>query len=201
MKRGRAYERFVRPLLFALDPETAHHFALRVLRAGGTRLPLRQFQPKPKPTTVFGITFPNPVGLAAGFDKSGVALPAWAALGFGFAEIGTVTAKPQPGNPRPRIFRFPQQEALINRLGFNNDGAEVVAKDCSGCAIPDVGREFPSASTSENRKQRHWKLRLKIISFRFENLLRLPTTSRSTSARPTRRDFARSKKKRRCRIC
>ena len=97
MKRGRAYERFVRPLLFALDPETAHHFALRVLRAGGTHLPLRQFQPKPKPTTVFGITFPNPVGLAAGFDKNGVALPAWAALGFGFVEIGTVTAKAATG--------------------------------------------------------------------------------------------------------
>jgi len=128
MKRSRAYERFVRPLLFALDPETAHHFALRILRAGGTHLPLSQFQPKPKPTTVFGVTFPNPVGLAAGFDKSGVALPAWAALGFGFAEIGTVTAKPQPGNPRPRIFRFRQQEALINRLGFNNDGAEMVAQ-------------------------------------------------------------------------
>jgi len=67
------------------------------------------------------------VGLAAGFDKNGVALPAWAALGFGFAEIGTVTAKPQPGNPKPRIFRYPEQEALINRLGFNNDGAEAVA--------------------------------------------------------------------------
>ena len=128
MKRARAYERFVRPLLFALDPETAHHFALRVLRSGGTHLPLSQFQPKPKPTTAFGITFPNPVGLAAGFDKSGVALPAWDALGFGFAEIGTVTAKPQPGNPKPRIFRFPEQEALINRLGFNNDGAEMVAQ-------------------------------------------------------------------------
>lgn len=128
MKRGRAYERFVRPLLFAVDPETAHHFALRVLRAGATHLPLSHLQPKPKPTTVFRITFPNPVGLAAGFDKSGVALPAWAALGFGFAEIGTVTAKSQPGNPRPRIFRFPEQEALINRLGFNNDGAEVIAE-------------------------------------------------------------------------
>ena len=88
---------------------------------------LRQFQPKPKPTQYLASRFPNPVGLAAGFDKSGVALPAWAALGFGFAEIGTVTAKAQPGNPRPRIFRFPEQEALINRLGFNNDGAEVVA--------------------------------------------------------------------------
>ena len=89
---------------------------------------LALFDQSPKPTNVFGITFPNPVGLAAGFDKNGVALRAWAALGFGFVEIGTVTAQPQPGNPRPRIFRFPEQAALINRLGFNNDGADIVAE-------------------------------------------------------------------------
>ena len=131
MKDGGAYERLVRPLLFSLDPETAHHLTLRILRIAA-RLPvalraLHRFQPPAKPKTLFGLTFPNPIGLAAGFDKNGVALPAWAALGFGFIEIGTVTAKAQPGNPRPRIFRYPEQEALINRLGFNNDGAEVVA--------------------------------------------------------------------------
>jgi dihydroorotate dehydrogenase len=130
MKNG--YERFVRPLLFSLDPETAHHLAIGVLRRAShvdlALCALRTFQPTPKPRTVFGLTFPNPVGLAAGFDKNGVALPAWAALGFGFAEIGTVTAKAQPGNPRPRIFRFPNEQALINRLGFNNDGADVVAE-------------------------------------------------------------------------
>lgn len=127
-----AYERFVRPLLFSLHPETAHHFAIGTLRhASHVDLALRTlriFQPPPKPKTVFGLTFPNPIGLAAGFDKSGVALPAWEALGFGFIEIGTVTAKAQPGNPRPRIFRYPEQQALINRLGFNNDGADVVAE-------------------------------------------------------------------------
>jgi len=122
---------FVRPALFSLPPETAHHLVLGSLRAA-SRFPfalraLHSFRPRAKPRTIFGINFPNPVGLAAGFDKNGVALPAWAALGFGFAEIGTVTAKAQPGNPKPRIFRYPQQEALINRLGFNNDGAEVVA--------------------------------------------------------------------------
>jgi dihydroorotate dehydrogenase len=85
------------------------------------------FKPPSKPKTVFGLTFPNPIGLAAGFDKNGVAIPAWAALGFGFVEIGTVTAKAQPGNPKPRIFRYPEQGALINRLGFNNDGADVVS--------------------------------------------------------------------------
>ncbi len=129
MKRAGAYERFVRPWLFALDPETAHHLALKFLRNAGN-LPwlFGGFRPPPKITNVFGITFPNPVGLAAGFDKNGVALRAWAALGFGFVEIGTVTAKPQPGNPRPRIFRFPEESALINRLGFNNDGADVVSE-------------------------------------------------------------------------
>ena len=127
-----AYERFVRPLLFSLDPETAHHLAIGLLRRASqvalALKALRVFQPPPKPKTVFGLTFPNPIGLAAGFDKDGVALPAWEALGFGFIEIGTITAKAQPGNPRPRIFRFPEQQALINRLGFNNDGADVVAE-------------------------------------------------------------------------
>lgn len=77
--------------------------------------------------TVFGIRFPSPVGLAAGFDKNAIALAAWEALGFGFAEIGTVTARSQPGNPKPRLFRLPEMEGIINRLGFNNEGAAAVA--------------------------------------------------------------------------
>ena len=128
------YDRIARSLLFRMDPETAHHFALGLLRAvphvpGGLAL-LRSFAPppQPQPRTLFGLQFRNPVGLAAGFDKNGVAIPAWEALGFGFVEIGTVTAKPQPGNPRPRIFRYPGERALINRLGFNNDGADVVSE-------------------------------------------------------------------------
>jgi len=125
------YERFVRPLLFSFAPETAHHLAVGFLRTAGGWPPLlgllRGFQPAPRPSVVFGLNFPNPIGLAAGFDKNGLALPAWEALGFGFVEIGTVTAKPQPGNPKPRIFRYPEQQALINRLGFNNEGAEVIA--------------------------------------------------------------------------
>jgi dihydroorotate dehydrogenase len=129
MKRAGAYERFVRPWLFSFDPETAHHLALKFLRiAGKVPSAFGAFRPEPKATKVFGITFPNPVGLAAGFDKNGVALRAWAALGFGFVEIGTVTAQPQPGNPKPRIFRFPEQAALINRLGFNNHGGDVVSE-------------------------------------------------------------------------
>src|SRR2546429_416401 len=133
MKRSRGtYETFVRPLLFALDPETAHRFTIALLR-GASRLDIALrvlgfCQPPSKPKTLFGLTFPNPVGLAAGLDKSGVAIAAWAALGFGFIEIGTITAKAQPGNPKPRIFRLPKQQALINRLGFNNDGADAIAE-------------------------------------------------------------------------
>src|SRR5438094_2737436 len=129
MKNG--YERFIRPLLFSLDPERAHRFTIELLRgASHSDLALgvlRFFQPPSKPKTLFGLTFSNPIGLAAGLDNNGVALRAWAALGFGFIEIGTVTAKAQPGNPKPRIFRLPAQQALINRLGFNNDGADAIA--------------------------------------------------------------------------
>src|SRR5437764_9023114 len=119
------YEGLLRPLLFALDPETAHRFALTCLHFSGPMCP----RPSATATRVsaFGLNFKHHVGLAAGLDKNGVALPAWEALGFSFVEIGTVTAQAQPGNPRPRIFRYPKQNALINRLGFNNDGAEVIA--------------------------------------------------------------------------
>jgi dihydroorotate dehydrogenase len=130
------YERIVRPLLFSLDAEAAHHFTIaslsRISHFDPALRALRRFAPPSKPKTLFGLTFPNPIGLAAGLDKNGAALPAWAALGFGFIEIGTVTARAQPGNPRPRIFRLPAQQALINRLGFNNDGADVVAKRLRG---------------------------------------------------------------------
>jgi len=126
------YERLVRPLLFSLDPETAHRLTIELLRAASHFDPalraLRFFRPPSKPKMLFGLTFPNSIGLAAGLDKNGVALSAWAALGFGFVEIGTVTAKAQPGNPEPRIFRLPKQQALINRLGFNNHGADAIAE-------------------------------------------------------------------------
>src|SRR6266498_3994992 len=136
------YERLVRPLLFSLEPEAAHHFTIASLRRASHFDPalraLKVFQPPSKPKTLFGLTFPNPIGLAAGLDKNGVALPAWAALGFGFIEIGTVTAKAQPGNPKPRIFRLPEQQALINRLGFNNDGADAIAQRLA--ALREGGR-------------------------------------------------------------
>src|SRR5260370_38359190 len=136
------YERLLRPLLFSLEPETAHRLTIESLRAAShfdlaLRM-LRSFQPPSKPKTLFGLNFPNPIGLAAGLDKNGVALPAWAALGFGFVEIGTVTAKAQPGNPKPRIFRLTEQQALINRLGFNNDGADAIAQRLG--ALRESGR-------------------------------------------------------------
>jgi dihydroorotate dehydrogenase len=137
MKRAPGnYELLVRPLLFSLDAESAHHLTIGLLdRASRFHVALRGlriFQPTPKPVSLFGLNFPNPAGLAAGLDKNGVALPAWAALGFGFIEIGTVTAKAQRGNPKPRIFRLPGQQALINRLGFNNDGADAIAQRLAG---------------------------------------------------------------------
>ncbi|VVD88257.1 quinone-dependent dihydroorotate dehydrogenase [Pandoraea anhela] len=115
-----------RRALFCLDAEQAHHLTLATLR-GAASLGLASLvgQTLPEdPRTVMGIRFPNPVGLAAGLDKDGSCIDGLAALGFGFVEVGTVTPRPQPGNPKPRIFRLPQAEAIINRMGFNNGGVE-----------------------------------------------------------------------------
>lgn len=123
------YTSFIRPALFQLDAETAHHQTLRLLSLTPSPLIRGLFGDAPHggARKVFGVDFPNPVGLAAGMDKNAMALPAWEALGFGFVEIGTITAHAQPGNPLPRLFRYPAEQALINRMGFNNDGAAVVA--------------------------------------------------------------------------
>jgi dihydroorotate dehydrogenase len=123
--------RAVRPLLFALDPETAHGLSLGCLdvlaRLGAASLAA---SPAPRmPVRVMGLDFPNPVGLAAGLDKDGRHIDGLGALGFGFLEIGAVTPRAQPGNPRPRMFRLPEAGALINRLGFNNDGVEVLTEN------------------------------------------------------------------------
>jgi dihydroorotate dehydrogenase len=127
--RQRVY-RAVRSLLFLAPPESVHRLVFAVLR-GVTAVPvlrrmlLRRLAPSDPvlASTVFGLRFPGPLGLAAGFDKDGVGLHSWGALGFGYAEVGTVTAEPQPGNPRPRLFRLPADRALLNRMGFNNQGA------------------------------------------------------------------------------
>lgn len=114
------------PLLRQLAPETAHHLALRVLEAGGVGAP--GIEPDPLlATEVAGVWFRSPLGLAAGFDKDARAVPALGQIGFGHVEIGTVTPRPQPGNPRPRLFRLRAQEALINRLGFPSEGLDAVA--------------------------------------------------------------------------
>lgn len=126
------FARTVRPLLFkagAGDAEKAHEWTLRRLSklGAGVRSTLAGQFAVGAPRTVFGVRFPNAVGLAAGMDKNGVALPAWPALGFGFVEVGTVTAHAQPGNDRPRLFRLRDSEAVINRMGFNNAGAAALA--------------------------------------------------------------------------
>ena len=118
------YSALVRPVLFRLDPERVHEVAIASLGAS----PGRSWRGVAGPPDgggrltqeLLGLRFPNPVGLAAGFDKRARAVPAWPALGFGFAEVGTITAHGQPGNPKPRIHRLPDDRALINRLGFNN---------------------------------------------------------------------------------
>ena len=123
------YLQLLRPLFFMLPAEAAHNLAILGLRLTPCPLLRLAFGTTPqKPTKLFGLTFPNPVGLAAGMDKNASALRAWEALGFGFVEVGTITALAQPGNPKPRCFRYPSQEALINRMGFNNAGASAVAE-------------------------------------------------------------------------
>lgn len=116
----------LRPWLFCLDPEQAHNLTLTNLDRAQRWGLLEKFLSKPiaDPHTLCGISFPNPVGLAAGLDKDGKHIDALAALGFGFLEIGTVTPRPQPGNPKPRMFRLSEAQAIINRMGFNNDGVE-----------------------------------------------------------------------------
>jgi len=120
----------VRPLLFSLDPESAHDLTLSALSAAAKiGFTQRLTKPLPDPRTAMGIWFPNPVGLAAGLDKDGACIDGLAALGFGFIEIGTVTPRPQPGNPKPRMFRLPQANALINRMGFNNGGVDALVRN------------------------------------------------------------------------
>jgi len=122
------YGALARPLLFRLPAETAHEVSISLLSWAACLFGRHVPAPRGKPVDVCGLRFPNAVGLAAGMDKNAAALPAWPMMGFGFVEIGTVTAQPQPGNPKPRVFRLPKQRALINRLGFNNEGAEAVAR-------------------------------------------------------------------------
>jgi dihydroorotate dehydrogenase len=137
------YQSAVRPILFSLDAEFAHERTLEMLSVAG-KLPFvsshQAFTHARLRACVAGIEFPNPIGLAAGCDKNGKAIPIWPRFGFGFVEVGTITAQPQPGNPRPRVFRLPSEKALINRLGFNGEGSTVVA---NRLALLRRGRPLP----------------------------------------------------------
>ncbi|MEW9150262.1 quinone-dependent dihydroorotate dehydrogenase [Acinetobacter indicus] len=126
-----------RPLLFSLAPERAHELTLSLLKSGHKMGLMRQ-QVAAKPATCMGIEFPNPVGLAAGLDKNGAYIDALAALGFGFIEIGTITPRPQAGNPHPRLFRLPQAKAIINRMGFNNDGVDKLIENVKAAKFKGV---------------------------------------------------------------
>lgn len=138
-----------RQLLFKLSPETSHDLSLDLIGAGG-RLGLNGLlckQPAALPVSVMGLNFANPVGLAAGLDKNGAAIDGFAQLGFGFVEIGTITPRPQPGNPKPRLFRLPEATAIINRMGFNNMGvdhllARVRAARYTGVLGINIGKNF-----------------------------------------------------------
>jgi len=138
-----------RQLFFRLSGETSHELGLDLLGAG-ERLGLLQFmapQVAGLPTTVAGIEFPNPVGLAAGLDKNGDYIDAFARLGFGFIEIGTITPRPQPGNPKPRLFRIPERRAIINRMGFNNKGVDHLVEQVkkakyNGVLGINIGKNF-----------------------------------------------------------
>jgi len=128
------FEKLIRPLLFRLDAEQAHEIGIKALGLGFAKTAFLTPEEVERQKQIFGaierfgLRFENPLGIAAGFDKNAKVVNQLAALGFGFVEVGTITYKPQPGNPKPRLFRLPNDRALINRLGFNNDGAEVIAK-------------------------------------------------------------------------
>jgi dihydroorotate dehydrogenase len=125
----------IRPFLFALDAERAHELMIGLLAVGGSM----GFRPRSptrcNPIEVMGLEFPNRVGLAAGLDKNGMAIDGLGHLGFGFLEVGTVTPRPQPGNPRPRLFRLPEHRAIINRMGFNNAGIDALLQARGARAI------------------------------------------------------------------
>ena len=195
---GGVYRTLARPVLFRIghgDAEAAHEWTLdRLAGLAGrpwTLAPLRRRYAVSAPTEVFGIRFPNPVGLAAGMDKDGRVLPAWPALGFGFVEVGTVTWHPQPGNERPRVFRLGGSTALINRMGFNNAGAVALAhrlgalRRAGGLPVPlgiSLGKSkiTPLGDAVEDYLSRPCNCSA-----------RTRTTSPSTSARPTRRGCGR----------
>jgi dihydroorotate dehydrogenase len=142
----------LRPLLFQLDAETAHEWTVKMMRMGHALGMMKPETANPQSeVTVLGLKFPNCVGLAAGMDKSASAVDAWSALGFGYVEVGTLTPRPQPGNPTPRLFRLIDQEAIINRMGFNNPGIESAVRKLeqrhSNCIVGvNIGKNFDTSN-------------------------------------------------------
>jgi dihydroorotate dehydrogenase len=137
----------LRPWLFGLDAEEAHHISVKALRVSGRFLLTRNSVPHCAPVELWGLKFPNRVGLAAGLDKAGECVDGFGAMGFGFVEIGTLTPRPQPGNPKPRLFRIISREAIINRFGFNNPGivqgvANASARRYQGILGINIGKNF-----------------------------------------------------------
>ena len=160
----------IRKVLFQFDAETIHELTIKGLKSTGST-PLNALYKQRvtnKPVTVMGIEFPNPLGLAAGLDKNGECINAFAAMGFGFIEIGTVTPRPQPGNPKPRIFRLPEANAVINRMGFNNKGvdylvSQVRAAKFSGVLGINIGKN--KDTPDENAKDDYIHCMQKVYNF------------------------------------
>ncbi|MFT7006140.1 MAG: dihydroorotate dehydrogenase [Colwellia sp.] len=160
----------IRKVLFQFDAETIHELTIKGLKSTGST-PLNALYKQrvtEKPVTVMGIDFPNPLGLAAGLDKNGECINAFAAMGFGFIEVGTVTPRPQPGNPKPRIFRLPQANAVINRMGFNNKGvdylvSQVRAAKFSGVLGINIGKN--KDTPDENAKDDYIHCMQKVYNF------------------------------------
>ena len=150
---------FFRSLLFRLDPETAHQLTLQLMRISGVEpiySVLRAIYSAPsKPVNAFGLTFKNPVGLAAGYDKDAMAIKGLSALGFGHLEVGTVTPKPQPGNPRPRVFRLLEDKAIINRMGFPSRGADFVSRSLREALKGRRGNLLSDARIASGRNTSH----------------------------------------------
>ena len=154
------YRNLIRPVLFTQDSERIHNRTLGALAWAGSHkgvcaLLSKIYHAEDLPVELFGLKFPNPIGLAAGMDKQAAAVPAWAAMGFGFSELGGVTRHPQPGNPAPRMFRAVGQQALINRMGFNNPGAEILADAPRGFAEARPLAESPGAELISANQKNH----------------------------------------------
>ena len=184
----RPYDVLFDQALTRVDPERIHHAAFRAIRAAAPVTGRASVAGcRPRPVEALGLTFPHPLGLAAGFDKNAVGIDGLAALGFGHVEIGTVTGEAQPGNPQPRLFRLKADRAIVNRMGFNNDGAEVVAR-----RLARSWRSRRSASTrsseSTSARPRSSPRRRRSATTRSRPGCSppTPTTSSSTSPRPTR---------------